>query len=96
MLASLAVLLVLIEVSVSASPPTPYYGSTVDPTVAGLTEGCDIPAESVAAVSPSQYDELTSSVKNLYNFSFWLHENSLNYYNKVRFIAFVGINFNYV
>jgi len=88
MLASFAILQVLVEVSASAPtnngpPPIPYYGSTVDPTVASLTEGCDIPTDSVAAVSPRQYDALTSNVRLLYNLSNWLQEKSLSYYNKV-------------
>ena len=92
MLAFLAVLLVLMKLSAPAptnngSPPIlhQYYGSTVGPTVASLVEGCDISTDSVAAVSTSQYDALISSVQNLYNLSQWLHENSLNYYNKVCF-----------
>lgn len=66
-----------------ADVPTPYYGSTVNPVVSDLAKKCSIPTDSVSAVSPSQYNSLVSDVRNIYNLSWWLHDNSRKYYNKM-------------
>ena len=75
------ILIYMMMLSEAFEPPTAYYGSTVDPVVMELAKQCNISTNSVPAVSPSQYNSLVSDVKNIFNLSWWLHENSRKYYN---------------
>ena len=71
------------SLSEASELPTPYYGSTVDPVVMAMANQCNIPTDSVPAVSPSQYNSLISDVRNIYNLSWWLHDKSRKYYNNI-------------
>lgn len=84
---NLAVTIILtmyvMEFGQASDLPTPYYGSTEDPVVVNLSKHCSIPADSVPAISPSQYKSLISNVKSIYNISYQLHDQSRKYYNNI-------------
>ena len=78
-------LLYMMKFSEASEPPTPYYGSNTEPVATDAANHGDCSVDSVPAVSPSQYNSLTSDVRKIYNLSWWLHDQSIKYYNnKVR------------
>ena len=78
-------LLYMMKLSEASEPPTPYYGSNTEPVATDAANHGDCSVDSVPAVSPSQYNSLTSDVRKIYNLSWWLHDQSIKYYNnKVR------------
>ena len=81
LLVLMMMLIYMMMLSEAYDPSTAYYGSTVDPVVTELTKNCNISTDSVPKTSPSQYNSLVSDVKNIFNLSWWLHENSRKYYN---------------
>lgn len=82
MYGKLLVLLLIYMMKLSEATESPT-GSSAEPsaTEAANHGDCNIATNSVPAVSLIQYNSLISDVRNIYNLSWWLHDESRKYYN---------------